>query len=237
MNFFKRDKRVKAENVKLVSLHIPKTAGTSFRNILKSVYGEEHVVRFDIKIRTRKIDIESVPFEGSSLPPQIHVIHGHFHYADIVEQVNVPESAKWITWLREPSDRVLSNYFYLSERLREELDEERRGLNILAKMQRTLLEFAHDEINRNRMSKFMQGADLNRFDFIGLQEHYDSDLKHLASLLQWPDYPVFRHNVTRSRPEVDPSVLQEIRELNRDDYQLYEATLNWRREYFNNCKA
>jgi hypothetical protein len=151
--------------------------------------------------------------------------------------VNIPETAKWITWLREPSDRVLSNYFYLSERLREELDEEKRGLNILAKMQRTLIEFARDEINRNRMSKFLHGADLSRFDFIGLQEQYDSDLKHLAQILNWPEYPVFRHNVTRSRPTVDPDVLSEIRELNRNDYELYEEALMWRKNYFNNAGA
>jgi len=237
MKFFQKDKRVRAGQLQLVSLHIPKTAGTSFRNILKSVYGEEQVVRFDIKIKTRKIDIESVPFDGSSLPAHIRVIHGHFHYTDLVEQVNIPETAKWITWLREPSDRVLSNYFYLSERLREELDEEKRGLNILAKMQRTLIEFARDEINRNRMSKFLHGADLSRFDFIGLQEQYDSDLKHLAQILNWPEYPVFRHNVTRSRPTVDPDVLSEIRELNRNDYELYEEALMWRKNYFKNAGA
>jgi hypothetical protein len=231
--FFNTDKRVNADNVQLVSLHIPKTAGTSFRNILKSVYGDDRAVRFDIKIKTRKIDIEMVRFEGSKLPGNIVALHGHFHYQDIVDQVRIPASAKWITWLREPSDRVMSNYFYLSERLREELDEERRGLNILAKMQRSLLEFARDEINRNRMSKFLAGADLETFDFIGLQEEYEKDLERLAVLLGWESYPNPRHNVTRNRPGVDPEVIAEIRELNSQDYSLYAHALKWREKHAN----
>jgi len=230
---FSKDKRVKAGNLELVSLHIPKTAGTSFRNILKAVYGEENIVRFDIKIKTRKIDIENKPFEKDRLPENIKGIHGHFHYLDLVEQVNVPPSAKWITWLREPSQRVLSNYFYLSERLRDELDEERKGLNILAKMQRSLIEFSRDEINRNRMSKFLAGIDLNQFAFIGLQETYEADLERLAGILGWNSYPNLKHNVTAARPMVDPEVLAEIRELNSDDYKLYAEAIEWRARHLN----
>ena len=49
--------REKIKNkVELVSLHIPKTCGTSFRNTLKAVYGIKSVKRLDINNNLLKID-------------------------------------------------------------------------------------------------------------------------------------------------------------------------------------
>ncbi len=36
-------------NVELISIHIPKTGGTSLRNTFKDVFGEDGAKRFDIK--------------------------------------------------------------------------------------------------------------------------------------------------------------------------------------------
>ena len=55
MKFRKEHKKI-SNNIELVSIHIPKTAGTSFRNVLKSAYSRKSVVRFDI--RRGKIEME-----------------------------------------------------------------------------------------------------------------------------------------------------------------------------------
>ncbi len=39
---------IQAPHLELISLHIPKTAGTSFRSNLVNVYGKKAVARFDI---------------------------------------------------------------------------------------------------------------------------------------------------------------------------------------------
>ena len=141
-------------------LHIPKTAGTSFRNILKGVYGSKGVARLDIR---RNIELNSKVLTGSKIKPGIKVIHGHFSYRRFNERFEIAEGTPVITWLREPAERVVSNYYYLDKILRKELNEEKKDLNILAKMEKTLLEYASTEANRNRMSKFLDGINLEEF--------------------------------------------------------------------------
>lgn len=229
MSLFKRNIKIKAQ-VKLVSLHIPKTAGTSFRNILKEVYGEEHVVRLDI---TRDISVENEEFKSSKLKADIQVIHGHFPYYKLIELVELPEGVPVITWLRDPAERVISNYFYLEKILREELDEETKDLNILAKMQKTLIEYANTEANRNRMSKFLKGIEPEELFFIGLMDHYAEDLQDLARLLGWKDYPELKQNVTGEKARVDEETLRMIKELNSEDYEIYNRALQLREERIN----
>jgi len=233
MSIFHKKPRIRAPQLKLVSLHIPKTAGTSFRNILKEVYGDDHVVRFDIN---QRIFINNEAFNGRKIDDVINVIHGHFQYSELIKTVRLPEGVPVITWLRHPVERVISNYFYLEKILREELDEEKKGLNILAKMQKTLREYASTEANRNRMSKFLDGADLSALFFTGIVEYYEEDLAALASMLGWKEYTILKHNITGNRPDVDKETIEFIRSLNGKDCELYQRALELRAERINKGK-
>jgi hypothetical protein len=226
MRFFKKEGKIK-NSIELVSLHIPKTAGTSFRNILKDVYGSDNVARLDIR---RNIELNSKVLRANKIKSGIKVLHGHFAYSKLVESFDIAEGTPVVTWLREPAERVISNYFYLDKILRKELNEKKKDLNILAKMEKTLLEYAATEANRNRMSKFLDGISPDEFFFIGFTDHYEEDLADLARLLNWKNYNLHQHNITGSKPEVDDESLQKIRELNRDDYELYEHALQLREE-------
>ena len=226
MRLGRKNEKIK-NSVELVSLHIPKTAGTSFRNILKDVYGSGSVARLDIR---RNIELNSKPLKSKKIKPGIRVLHGHFNYQKFMESFDIAEGTPVITWLREPAERVISNYFYLDKILRKELNEEKKDLNILAKMEKTLLEYAATEANRNRMSKFLDGISPEEFYFIGLTEHYEDDLAQLAKRLNWKSYSLHKHNITGRKPGLDEESLQKIRELNHDDYELYEHALKLREE-------
>jgi hypothetical protein len=226
MRLFSKEGKIK-NSVELVSLHIPKTAGTSFRNILKDVYGSGSVARLDIR---RNVELNSKVLKSSRLKPGIKVLHGHFNYVKFMDRFDISEGTPVITWLREPAERVISNYFYLDKILRKELNEEKKDLNILAKMEKTLLEYAATEANRNRMSKFLDGTRLEDFFFIGITAHYEADLAQLAQLLNWRSYSLHKHNITGRRPEVDEESLHQIRDLNREDYALYEHAIQLREE-------
>ena len=150
----------KSKTPDVISLHIPKTAGTSFRNILKSIYSEKDVVRFDINERN-EVRLNENLYTGKSLP-SAKVIHGHFVCETLYDNFQIPDNVLLITWLRDPVARVISNYFYLEKRLKELLEEKKNNLNILSKMQRTLIEYARAEVNRNRQSKFLKGKNVAR---------------------------------------------------------------------------
>jgi hypothetical protein len=225
--FFRKDPEPVAEvALQLISIHIPKTAGTSFRNTLCGVYGQDAVVRLDIGLIRQETMIREQVYDAPELPPGIAVLHGHFSYPRLTERFPIDPALPVITWLRDPVERVISNYFYLAKRLAEELNEEGRGLNILNRMQRTLLEYARYEPAQNRISKFLEGLALEDLHFVGLVEHYDEDLARLATLMGWPEVPVFTHNRTgKDTSIVTDAEREEIRALNTEDVALYEKAL------------
>ncbi len=228
--FLKKDKdnRIK-NNIQLVSIHIPKTAGTSFRNTLKEVYGEQAVKRLDIG--PKKFHLEQELFQAKKLAKEIEVVHGHMYYNLLYDKFKISPEVPIITWLRDPVERVISNYKYLSKRLAEELDEEGKGLNILAKMQRTLMEYAQDEMNRNRMSKFLEGLEPEDLFFIGISDFYSEDLKELADLLGWKKVEEHRLNVTGKRvDDVSEKDRAAIRALNNLDVEWYEKAIRLRKQ-------
>jgi len=212
-------------NLKLISLHIPKTAGTSFRNILKSVYGSKHVVRFDIKDSGHMLMDEKL-VRSQTLPKSVHVIHGHFRYRRLVEAFDVSE-LPLITWIRNPIERVVSNYYYLASVLAKRVDEDGKDLNIVNRMMKTLMEFACEERNQNRISKFLDGASLDDFHFIGVQDFFNEELKELSRLMNWPEAkPVTDNRTEGKRLCEDPEILEEIGRLNADDMDLYSEVMN-----------
>ncbi|HRW76651.1 MAG TPA: sulfotransferase family 2 domain-containing protein [Saprospiraceae bacterium] len=226
---FKRSRPSVRHQLELISIHIPKTAGTSFRNSLEGVYGKEEVIRLDIGLVRQEVRVWETIYEEEQLPARTKVVHGHFSYPLLTRHFTIDPAVPVITWLRDPVKRVVSNYLYLAKRLAEELKEEERGLNILKKMQRSLIEYASYEPSQNRMSKFLEGLDLERMAFVGLVESYDEDLAHLAARLGWEDYPVFHHNRTgKSSDAISAQELDLIRSLNQDDIRLYERAQDLR---------
>lgn len=219
----------------LISIHIPKTAGTSFRNTLKSVYGEKSVIRLDIGLIKHELRINEVVYSHKFLPEGTKVVHGHFSLPDLYTHLTVSKNVPVITWLRDPVKRVVSNYFYLSKRLHEELDEHGKGINILSKLQRSLREYALYEPHQNRISKFLNGISLRDLYFVGFVEEYDQCLSQLAQKLSWADYTYYRQNRTGREfiSEVNQKELDLIAEVNADDLALYkEAQELYRQGYW-----
>jgi hypothetical protein len=209
--------------VELVSIHIPKTAGRSFVEILKAVYGENRVRHFDRKDYSDKSVPEVLQFI-SGLTESTTVIHGHFTYNDIRDIKNI-HSAKLITWVRDPVERVFSNYSFFKKRIAEASEES----ELQKRKEETLIEYASLEHSRNRMSKFISGARLKDFFFIGVIEYFDSDIKTLSDMLGWPEISIPRVNINsefKSKlPAVSENEKKVIRELNKDDVELYNNVL------------
>ena len=236
INEFANRKKIH-NNLKIISLHIPKTAGTSFRNILLDVYGKNQLARFDINRSRNAIEINQEKLIGE-LPENLAVLHGHFHYQDLIKKFILPPDLKLITWLRHPVKRVISNYLYLEKTLHKLVIPERHDL--LIKMQKSLLEYASMEINRNRMSKHLRTVRLSELYFVGIVEHFSEDLQELAEELGWENYTEFQHNSTKtSENQFSKELIKRIEELNADDIQLYHTALElrkMRRTYRNQLK-
>ena len=219
-------------NIELLSLHIPKTAGTSFRNILKTVYGRKSVIRFDIN-ECSGITVNGKTFNKNKLSHNIKVAHGHFEFATVFSYLNIDNEVPVITWLRDPVERVISNYFYLKTILTGLFKEDKELMIVGHRMFRSLTEFAAADINRNRMSEFLHGASLKDFLFVGLVEYFDDDLKYLAEIFKWNQIHYIKHNATgKLKEEVPEKIKAQILKWNEKDALLYQEALELRKQRF-----
>ncbi|NET78599.1 glycosyltransferase [Okeania sp. SIO1F9] len=205
----------KTPRVELISVHVPKAAGTAFRQVLLQVYGTQGVL-------TDKTNM----FEDN-MPATIHwqtkVIEGHFRAGKYDKLF--PET-KRITWLREPIHRLISDYCFrhISNPTKEYLNKQ------------DLLKFA--ENNSNLMAYCVNGKSLDYFDFVGITEYFEEDLLALKNLLGWSDYQVIYQNrnpypeYLEFRKEVlsDKKLMDELANANSQDMKLYAAALTLRNE-------
>lgn len=216
----------------VVFVHIPKTAGTSMRNMLVGALPTA-VKIFDYWEDTPKVpgDFIDAFTNGirtpekfselrSDLPRDQQVlVSGHIPVAHLMGAFH---PASLISFLRDPVDRVVSNYRYHVRR---------------AIFSGTFAEFYELPSQINVQSQLLQGTDLRDFGFVGLVELMPEMLRalsrHLGVKLR------MRHdNITgRSpRPTIDAATRSRILALNEDDLNLYrhvEANL----DYFTNHRA
>lgn len=211
--------------IELLSIHLPKTGGTSFYHILKQVYGEAVSIPFKRQDYQRCLDTK-----GGLLPclaPEIRVLHGHLRYKE-VEPIIVAHNPKLILWLRDPIERVVSNYHFFIEGLKHPERNPEVYQRNKHRLKETLEEYAFLKENQNRIHEFLGGARLENFFFIGFLEHFEDDLKYLAKQLEWPDFQIPHANQGQRKlmSNMDDQTLNQLRQWNAMDINLYkEATL------------
>lgn len=197
---------------KFIFIHIPKTAGTSFReNVLKPLYRDKFyydksmTLTREEKEHNLKNDLMLYNWGISNYPQDFRkydVIGGHFSF-DKYKRFDSP----MITFLREPLERIVSHYYFYRKMDGFYTDK-------------TIVEFS--EIYANFMSKQL-GYDLNRLEFVGLTEYYDESIKRFADKfeLDLPKGKNKKHREDKIVHTVTDEEAEIIKEINKDDYELY----------------
>ncbi|MBP6184540.1 MAG: sulfotransferase family 2 domain-containing protein [Saprospiraceae bacterium] len=217
--------------IELISIHIPKTAGTSFYKVLSDVY------RLDLSPGYRRMDLQDIMDPDGQIELKhltgFRVVHGHFRYAEI-RSLHTSTNARIITWLRHPADRVISNYRFFIDRLAHPgINPEVSRINQHRRNER-LMEYARLPENRNRMAYFLEGLNIDDIYFCGLQEYFEHDLTRLAKKLDWPAIPTPMLNTSRKDYQVTPHEYDEICALNEWDMVLYNRAQFLRDAELNN---
>jgi hypothetical protein len=223
--------------MELISVQVPKTAGSAFGKILARQYSgdellldEPEFVLDPNSLFQRYFDLWKYVNGKRQLnqPTAARCVHGHFwigKYAPFFPK------ARKIIFLREPIQRVISHYFYWKGRalVRNSLQQRLIEENL------SLLEFAALPQIRNIVSAtFIRDYDLSDFDFVGFQEFFAEDLAELARLMGWcvPVDSITVVNRTASREyeefRIDPETAGKLAELNEQDVRLYERAIQGR---------
>jgi len=194
----------------IISVHIPKTAGSTFQLILKKLFGKKYY--------------HDDPIEGKEVPEDVQCIHGHFKATKYLEEF--PGAMK-IIWLRDPVDRFISEYYYRRDMASDRPDTRTAFIRAGASLE----QITRSPMFHNMMTTFLDGVPLEDFDFIGLTEQFDRDIQRFFNMIgavrvEWKDLLVNTSDeYKRAVSSIEPELVAKIKECNRQDIALYREGL------------
>lgn len=211
----------------LVSLHLPKTAGTSFADALEHRYGSALLKDYaDMPMQAGRGRREarallSVPARRRALREKgVRAVHGHF-LPVAYRWAAAGRPARFITWLRDPLQRLVSHYHFW----RRDYDggDPRQPLrNRMLREDWSLERFCLGPEMRDLYRQYLWGFDPNRFAFIGVTERYAEDLARLLGEQVPSDAEMRLANPERGEAYRIPARLERsMREHHAADVALY----------------
>lgn len=225
----------------LISLHIPKSAGTSFKILLESYYKNSFLEDYDDLPLNKPFEqaLEEAERFSENLNSfkrlkyfikGIKCIHGHFLIRKYIKFVNY-DNVIFITWVREPLERMQSHYDYWYRTynpkttkafLHKKVVEEKWSFET----------FCFSEEMKNIYSKFFHDFSLDDFDFIGVTEFFNEDATYFMKKLQPNksiDIPF--NNVSpdkKTKKMYDENFVLKFKDFHSADYVIYDYALKQR---------
>jgi hypothetical protein len=214
--------------LEIIHIHIPKTAGTSLLNVLQKKYSSNEICTIKRKVLTGNSNERNSEIIKNSISKNHKILHGHFFYKEIEPIVNLNKNVKIITFLRNPIDRVISNYLFFKQRINEKKVEKSE----LSRKNETLMEYARLEESQNRQSKFLEGLNPEKLYFLGIMETFAEDINILTKKLEinFSDIPVLNKNTESGNFQISENELDELKSLNQKDLLLYQNALEIRQK-------
>ena len=224
----------------LISLHLPKTAGESFAKTLHDFYRGNLVKDYaDYPVNTVMGERNETALHytlDTTFQNTVNTndcIHGHFLplkylYCDYLNPED--DNRVFITWMRHPVERIISHYYYWIERstlksqapLHQRVVEEKWSLE----------KFCFSLELQNLYEQFLWGFPLRYFDFIGITEHYSSDLHYFSS--KYLDgtsqmYDENRRSMDNKMYNISDTLREDIELFHANDMTLYSRACEKRR--------
>ena len=218
-------------------LHIPKTAGTTLNTILDDNLPKDRIL--DLYTESQHRALADICYDDLAL---YRLVRGHVFITDFDEILDGPVRFRVFTFLRDPVQRVISEFYFLKRWPKSHLYDYLNRNNV------TLLEYvtSDDRMLRNRGRNNMvnslsgtRGANLDeglelawhhlkdRFEFFGILERFDESLLMLKRLMGLGSAIYERQNVraTSLDAPLTSDEFEIICEHNRYDLLLYERAV------------
>ena len=218
----------------LFFLHIPKTAGTTLNTILDANFAPDAIL--DLYTDDQHRAIRDMTYNRLA---EYALVRGHIFVQDYDEILDGPVPMRVFTFLRDPVERVISEYFFLKRWPRSHLYKYLNENGV------TLVDYVTSDVGvlrrrgSNNMTNSLSGTKTsspgerlaaawhhlaNRFTCFGILERFDESLLMLARAVGLGETFYERRNVRAvavDRP-VTQGEIEVIAEYNRLDVRLYE---------------
>ncbi len=201
-------------------IHIPKTAGTSFRNSVVDHFGQKRVLqdygdkRAATSAAIRKYIYttgDTISITAAMLSQEAVMVSGHMHAVKYAGVIGLPNT---VTFIRKPIARVVSHFRHMVR------DEGFEG---------DLMSFAQKPVNRNVQSRVLDLLDPALLGIVGITEQYKSCIDLINTRWKW-GLAYREDNISDQMSEVriNPSSaeISLITGLNTLDIALYERALH-----------
>ncbi len=159
----------------IVSIHIPKTAGTSFGQCMKLEFGER--VLFDYgdwagynsaqAIAHRAVRAAQMRARRDELLAKFDAIHGHFvadKYMDLFPRTN------FIAFFRDPYQQTLSNYYFLLRN--PQLQDQHPAVKQFHEAKMTIFDYLSWDEVPDPQSSFLGRVPVESLAMAGLTEEF-----------------------------------------------------------------
>ena len=188
-------------------MHIPKTAGTTFRKILENHAPKGHVWPDQNFLKTsgKKYPSEKILLEKYRTEMASPIFLGHYNL-DILQHLS--KDIIVITFLRNPYERVLSHIKHevkVQKNIVDPNDVVENKLNKILYTQSHMFRFKPtNQIGLKNMKK-----NIGRINFIGITEEFDRSIDLCNRMFEW--------NLEKIEPQnqIDDSILDQLSSKNR----------------------
>jgi len=245
----------------IVFIHIPKTGGSSMMNMFMKYMAKTNQQVFSEVIQTKKrwdyfinikdnnYDYVSCHTDGKCSTPN-----------DLISNISHKDkNINWVTLLRDPMKRVISEYYFL--KWGSENEEMQRKIKLLRDVTNritipsTLEEYINDTISFNSQVKYLLGKGvwvkdnisdtdvdnliykMNELEFkVGITDYMDDTLKYFNNKFKYNMEMLFlnKNNYEGYKDiKLDDNIKDMIKKNNQYDYKLYNYYKTKFRDYIN----
>jgi hypothetical protein len=157
----------------ILSIHVPKAAGNSFRALMHGEFGDRLMLDygdwagFDVPEANarREIRTEEMRSRRDELLHKYDAIHGHF-IAD--KYLGLFPAEGFVAFFRDPYQQALSHYWFLVRNPQREHPEEK----MLHDAKMTLHDYLAWDAFHNQQSQYLGSVSIDDFAMVGLSEEF-----------------------------------------------------------------
>lgn len=212
--------------VMLLSIHIPKAAGNSFREALMHRFKGRFIkdygdwAGFDTpEARARRAQREaSARAHRDTLLANYDVIHGHF-IAD--KYLGLFPVEDFVAFFRDPYQQTIAHYNFLLRNPQRQHPEAR----IFHEAKMSIHDYLEWDAFHNQQSQFLGSLTIDDLSFVGLSDQYPKSLALFRDIVGHDPGEQRFENVNTERGEsdyhVDPDVRRLIERYRAADLELY----------------
>ncbi|MGC1415667.1 MAG: hypothetical protein WA817_10315 [Candidatus Acidiferrum sp.] len=210
----------------ILSIHVPKAAGNSFRQLLEIGFGKRLMkdygdwAGFNVPeaIERCKTRTSAMRSRRTELLEKYDVIHGHF-VAD--KYLGLFPNEQFVAFFRDPYQQALSHYFFLLRNPQREHLEEKMFHE--AKM--TLHDYLSWDAFHNQQSQYLGSVSLSDFAMVGISEEFYKSVacfnSHFGCDLRGESFLNVNPDTEGSVYTVDQDVRKAVEKYRAADVELY----------------